>query len=359
MQGKDLFDAVKAIWEKNSTESLLIALGALGGGSGLLIFIRWAVIDRLTSVAKKTKSSLDDLAVDVVRRTHGFFIVFLAIYAASVFLKLEGDIPGLLSQGVVLAFLLQCAFWGNGVISFWLSLPEKTEKGDASAATTLRALAFLGRVVVWAVVLLLALANLGYNVTALMGGLGITGIAVALAVQKVLGDLLASISIVLDKPFAIGDYIIVGDLEGTVEQIGLKTTRVKSISGEQIVFSNSDLLGSRIRNYRKMSERRIKFSFGLTYQTTRQKLGRVPSLVKEIVDGQGDARFDRAHFKAFGDSSLDFEVVYYMTLSAYTAYMDTQHAINLALYEKFEKEGIEFAYPTRTIFVEGGEPVPS
>ena len=201
-------------------------------------------------------------------------------------------------------------------------------------------------------VALVALDTAGIDITALVAGLGVGGIAVALAVQNILGDLFASLSIVLDKPFVIGDFIIVGDMMGTVEHIGMKTTRVRSLSGEQLVFSNTDLLSSRIRNYKRMQERRALFRFGVTYQTSRDLLARIPEVVREVIEGRDETRFDRAHFAGFGDSSLDFEVVYYMLVPDYNAYMDTQQAVNLELVGRFEEIGIDFAYPTRTVFVE-------
>ncbi len=253
----------------------------------------------------------------------------------------------------MIGFLLQVALWGNAVISFWITrYMQKRMEEDAAAATSIGALRFVGKLLLWTFVLLLALDNLGIDVTALVTGLGIGGIAVALALQNVLGDLFASLSIVLDKPFVIGDFIIVGDFLGTVEHIGLKTTRLRSLSGEQLVFSNSDLLGSRIRNYKRMAERRIVFSFGVIYQTPHEKLARIPEMVREIIEAQEKARFDRAHFKAYGDSSLNFEVVYYVQVPDYLVYMDIQQAVNLELYRRFQEEGIEFAYPTRTLFIQ-------
>jgi len=167
----------------------------------------------------------------------------------------------------------------------------------------------------------------------------------------VLGDLFASISIVLDKPFVIGDFIIVGDMLGTVEHIGIKTTRVRSLFGEQLIFSNNDLLNSRIRNYKRMDERRIVFSIGVVYQTPYEKLSAIPGMVREIVEAQEQTRFDRAHFSKFGDFALIYEIVYYVKIPDYNAYMDIQEAINLEIYRKFQEQGIEFAYPTQTVFV--------
>jgi len=201
------------------------------------------------------------------------------------------------------------------------------------------------------VILLLALDNMGVDITALIAGLGIGGIAVALALQNVLGDLFASLSIVLDKPFVIGDFIIVDDLLGTVERIGLKTTRVRSLYGEQLVFSNSDLLNSRIRNYKRMFERRILFSIGVTYQTPHEKLATIPGIIREVIESQEQVRFDRAHFKEYGDSALKFEIVYYVLVPDYNTHMDIQQAINLAIVRRFEEEKIEFAFPTQTLYL--------
>jgi small-conductance mechanosensitive channel len=191
------------------------------------------------------------------------------------------------------------------------------------------------------------------NVTALITGLGIGGVAIALALQAVLGDLFASLSIVLDKPFVIGDFITVGEFAGTVEHVGLKTTRVRSLSGEQVIFSNSDLLNGRIRNFKRMSERRILFGVGVTYQTPLESLRKIPGMIRAIVEGQSKTRFDRCHFKGFGDSSFDIETVYFVLDPDYAVYMDIQQAINFEIIRQFTAEGITFAYPTRTLFVAG------
>jgi small-conductance mechanosensitive channel len=212
---------------------------------------------------------------------------------------------------------------------------------------------FVMRLVVWTAVLLVLLDNLGVDITALVAGLGVGGIAVALAAQNILGDLFASLSIVLDKPFVVGDFIAIGEFLGSVEHVGLKTTRLRSLSGEQVVFSNADLLGSRVRNYGRMFERRVLFSLGVTYQTPPDKMRRIPVMIREIVESQDRVRFDRAHFQGFGDFALLFEVVYYVLSREYNVHMDIQQSINMTLLERFAAEGIEFAYPTQTVFVSG------
>ena len=161
----------------------------------------------------------------------------------------------------------------------------------------------------------------------------------------------ASFSIVLDRPFVIGDFIIVDDYLGTVEHIGLKTTRVRSLSGEQLVFSNADLLRGRVRNYKRMYERRVVFSIGVVYQTPYEKLKQIPTLIQEIIEAQEHVHFDRAHFRQYGPYSLDFEIVYWVKNPDYNVYMNIQQAINLAIFQRFEKEQIEFAYPTQSLYI--------
>ncbi|MGH8720972.1 MAG: mechanosensitive ion channel family protein, partial [Burkholderiales bacterium] len=258
----------------------------------------------------------------------------------------------LLESIAMVALVAQFAVWANMLVLRWLALrAEAARATDPAGATTVSLLGFIARVVVWALALLIALDQLGFNVTALVAGLGIGGIAVALAVQNVLGDLFASMAIVLDKPFQVGDFIIVGDKPGTVEKVGLKTTRVKSLWGEQLVFANAQLLNSQISNYKRMQERRIAFAVGVTYETPLEKLRAIPGWLKAAVGAQPDLRFDRAHFKEYADFALIFETVYHVLSPDYNLYMDRQQAINLAIYGKFEAEGVQFAYPTRTLYL--------
>jgi len=207
------------------------------------------------------------------------------------------------------------------------------------------------RAVVWFVALLLVAQNLGYDITALIAGLGIGGIAVAFALQGILSDIFASFSIYFDRPFQTGDFIIVGNEMGTVKHIGLKSTRIQTLQGEELVMSNKELTEARIHNHKKMERRRIGFRFGVVYDTPTKKLRQIPQMVKDIIATQESVDVDRVHFTEFGDFSLNFQVMYYMNTPNYTAYMDTQQAINLAIKEKFEQEGIEFAYPTQTVYV--------
>lgn len=207
-------------------------------------------------------------------------------------------------------------------------------------------------VVIWILGIIFLMDNLGYNVKTLLAGLGVGGIAIALAAQAVLGDLFSYFVIFFDRPFEIGDYVVVGDKNGTIEYIGIKTTRIRTLSGEQLVCSNTDLTNSRLHNFKRMERRRIVFTLGVTYQTSHQQLSEIPGLVKGIIDSKPMLQFDRGHFSGYSDFKLVFEFVYYVNDSDYAVYMDNQQAVYLEIFEAFEKRSIEFAYPTQTLFVE-------
>lgn len=322
----------------------------------ILHFTRRLLIHRFTLWSRKTETRLDDFVVDILKHTRFLFLLVIAFYAGMQYLELPSKPTRLIAHITIIALLVQVALWGNRGIALWLSnYLERHKDSDAASATTMSVLGFIARVVLWSVLLLMILDNLGFNITALVASLGVGGIAVALALQNILGDIFASLSIAMDKPFVIGDFIIVDDILGTVEYIGLKTTRLRSLGGEQIVFSNADLLKSRIRNYKRMYERRLVFTFGVIYQTSHEKLKRIPVIVRQIIESLEKTRFDRAHFKEYGDSSLNFEVVYFVRDPDYNIYMDIQQAINLSIFEHFANEGIDFAYPTRTLYFAGGD----
>ncbi|HEX6058783.1 MAG TPA: mechanosensitive ion channel family protein, partial [Gemmatimonadaceae bacterium] len=315
------------------------------------------VADRLASRARRTTTDIDDLGVELVGRTRAYFILALALSAGAHLLVLPARVLAAVRVVTILATLFQLAVWGTTLIDYALRRYAARDPEHAGANKMMVGVAgFLLRALLWGVILLLALENLGFDVTALVAGLGIGGVAVALAVQNVLGDLLAAMAIVADKPFVVGDFIILDGYMGTVEHIGMKTTRLRSLGGEQIVIGNADLLGSRIRNYKRMYERRILFTIGVTYDTPREKLERIPATIRAAVEAQEGVRFDRAHFFRFGDSSLDFETVYYVLSPDYTRYMDVQQAINLALVARFAEDGIEFAFPTRTLHLASAAP---
>lgn len=338
----------------NTLTAWAAALGIALAINLLVALFKRIVIGRLRDWSRRTSSVLDDALVDVVHRTRQWLVFFVAIYAGSRYLDLPERIDLVLKGAATIAAVIQIGLWGTALIRFWTGHTQRrTLTSDAAAATSLGAINFIGQLVVWSVLLLAALDNLGFNVTTLIAGLGVGGIAVALAAQNILGDLFASLSIVIDKPFVIGDFIVVDDFAGTVEYVGLKTTRIRSLGGEQIVFANSDLLGTRIRNFKRMRERRNVFRFGVLYDTTPEQLERIPDMVREAIEENENVRVDRVHFASFGESSYDFEVVYWLLDPDYTRYMDAQQAINLSLVRRFAGAGIEFAFPTRTLYVAG------
>jgi small-conductance mechanosensitive channel len=313
---------------------------------------RRLVIRRMERLAARTETEIDDYVVGTLRETRWLLLLLPAIYLGSLALDLSPKAREVTRSLAILSLLLQVALWALVSIDFWIERTRRRRGRDATSATLIGALRFIFKLVLWVVILLVALDNLGVNITALVTGLGVGGIAVALALQNILGDLLASLSIVLDKPFVIGDSITVGDFTGTVESVGLKTTRLRSVNGEQIIFPNGDLLQSRIRNWGRLAERRVVLAFGVVYATPPEQVERVPALVREVIEAQDLVRFDRAHLKALGASSLDFEVVYWVLSPDYTAHMDRQHAINLGLLRRFAEEGIDFAFPTQTLIME-------
>ncbi|MEX2583251.1 MAG: mechanosensitive ion channel family protein [Gemmatimonadota bacterium] len=324
----------------------------------LLGLIRSVLVRQVRRISEMTRTPWDDVLLNMIVQTRVWLLAALGLWSAGLVLDLPAPTMDVVATITILAILAQIGIWGATAIRSYVKIyGERNLQEDAAGVMTVRALGFLGSVALWTVILLVVLENLGIDVTALIAGLGIGGIAIALALQNVLGDLFASLSIVLDKPFVVGDFIIVGDLLGTVEHVGLKTTRVRSLSGEQLVFANSDLLTSRIRNFKRMFERRVVFAFGVEYGTPQEQLEWIPGAVREIVEALPDTRFDRAHFKEYGDSSLDFEVVYYVLEPDFNVYMDRQQSINLALYEQFGERDIAFAFPTRTLHVVPPQPL--
>ncbi len=335
----------------NEIRAWLIALGIAFGTLLVLRMVEQVLIVRIERLTQKTHTIIDDLIVGALRKTKLLFLFVVSAFVGALSLKLPAEVRGILWKVAIVAAIVQAGIWISAALTIWLENYRKGEE-DGGHRMTMGALSFLGRIALWATVVLLILDNLGVDVTALVAGLGIGGVAIALAVQNILGDLFASLSIVLDQPFVLGDFVVVGDLAGSVEHIGIKTTRIRSISGEQLVFSNADLLGSRIRNFGRMEQRRVVFSIGVTYQTPIDKLERIPALIRSAVEAQEQVRFDRSHFASYGDFSLNFETVYFVESSDYAKHMDILQAVNLRIYRSFADEGIEFAYPTQTLFLD-------
>ncbi len=342
-----------------TVEDWLLFVGALVTASLLLVAVRWAIRARLRRDDGRTLPWAEQVVDTVLERTRGYFLFAFALYLAARAVGWDERGLGWTASLLTIAALLQSGRWITGLIALWMAR-YRAEKltDDASSVTSMQAISVFAQVVVWAVIVLMLLDNLGVDVTTLVPGLGIGGIAIGLALQNILGDLFASLSIVIDKPFVIGDTLTIGEDSGTVEHIGLKSTRIRSLSGEQIVFSNGDLLRSRVRNFRRMTERRVVLAFGVTYATGYATFAAIPGLVRAAVGAVGadpdgaSLRFDRAHFKGFGASSLDVEAIYFVLDPTDGRFMDAQQAINLALVAAFEAHAIDFAFPTRTLILD-------
>lgn len=340
-----LYNPEMLIWMK--------AFGVFLGCALALFVMRWTAAAFVKQERTGKIPYLRTLLAAAARQTTVLFILAASLFLASRFVVISEQAEFWARLTALIVLLVQVGFWISGIIGFFLHRFEERHAEATGRITTLRAIAYVARILVFAVIFILILDVLpGVEVSALLASLGIGGIAVALAVQNILADLFASLSISLDKPFVIGDFIKVDSFLGVVEKIGLKTTRIKSLSGEQLVFSNADLLKSRIQNFKKMEQRRVPFTIGVTYQTSLEQLKKIPEIFKTVLATQDNVHFDRAHFKQYGAYSLDFEFVYYVHTPDYNTYMDIQQAVNLGLYQRFKEEGIEFAYPTQTLFVE-------
>jgi len=342
----------------NSMRQWATALAVALGAFLALLLVRVLLVGRFGAIAKRTTTEVDDILVELVARTRPYFLAAAALVFGSRFLVLPPTIDTYFSAAFALVLLVQCGLWGGAAVDLWIQRRAgmQTTRTDMASVTTIRALGIGVKVLLWIVVFITALDKFGVNVTTLVTGLGIGGVAIALAVQNVLGDLLAALSIILDKPFDVGDSIAVDQMQGTVERIGLKTTRVRSVSGEQIIISNSELLKSRIRNYKRQLDRRVVFTTDVTYDTPPEAIARIPGMIREVVATQQPVRFDRSHFTQYTDSALRIETVYFVLDADYTRYLDIQQTINLELLRRFKAEKIDFAFPTRTVVLDGPLP---
>jgi len=345
-----LLKILERLWFGAPLTQWALAAVALGGVYVALSVIQRVLVKRLGAFAARTETQWDDLAVEIVRRTTPYFLVVIAVYAATRVVPPSLEGARVLRVISVILVLLQAGVWGNALIGFAADhYSRRRASGDVGTRTTIQAVGYAGRFVLWMLLLITALQNFGINVTALVTGLGVGGIAIALAVQNILGDLFAALAIVLDQPFVVGDSIQVDNINGTIEHVGLKTTRIRSLSGEQVVISNADLLKSRIRNYQRMALRRVSFNIDLGFDTPPDKVASVPAIVRQIVEAQPLTRFDRCHLLSFADSGLRLEAVYYVLDPDYHKYADAQHAINLELLRHFQRDRIEFGFATRTL----------
>lgn len=337
----------------------IAAVLMFGGLVILAKIIQGVIVTRLQALSRKTNTDLDDVVIDAFNSVRNWVITLVAFYVSLQLFTL----PEWLNLGLTALVSFTVAWQAIEVVSSFVEygarrLLEKDEDGDGevdpNAATMSDLVKLIAKIVMWALGGIFILSNLGIEVTSLVAGLGIGGVAIAFALQGVLGDLFASFSIYFDKPFRVGDFIVVGADAGTVEKIGIKSTRIRTLQGEELVVSNAELTTSRVQNFKKMEERRGVVQFGVTYETPYDKVKGINDTVKNIFEQIGNARLDRVHFTSFGDSALLYEVVYFVNTSDYSVFMDVQQRFNHELMAAFAKDGIDFAYPTQTIYTKTG-----
>ena len=346
-----LTDPLRILFLGNSTIDWIITGILLVGSVVLLYGARFLAVRRFQRSADSTGSRTGDYALTFLYRTKFFFVLAIAFAVAHSHLALSSKVDQRIERVIIIAVGLQAMIWVNALAHYFVVAYMRRNANDGASITTMTALGYLGRVVLWFVILLIVLSYMGVRPAGLITGLGVSGIAVALAVQNILGDLFGALSIVLDKPFVVGDNIAVDGFEGTVENIGLKTTRLRSTAGEQIIISNADLLKSRIRNFKRMAERRVQFHVLVEYATPPALAAALPGELESIVAAQANVRFDRSHFKRFTDTGLEFETVYHVTTADYRTFMDAQQAINLAILRRFRGTRITFAAERPTVAV--------
>lgn len=347
-------DFLTRTYYHNTIQEYLIALGIIVIAFIAIKLLKNIFLVRLKRLTSHTRNHIDDYIIGSISRFGIPALYVLAVYVGLNYLTFTEKVQDILHIAVTVAITFYIIrFISSTILSLLQSYIRKRSDEDhgEDRVKQLGGIMLIINIIIWALGLIFLFDNMGFDVTAVIAGMGIGGIAIALAAQNILGDLFNYFVIFFDKPFEIGDFIIVDDKLGTIEYIGIKTTRVKSLSGEQLVFSNSDLTNSRIHNYKRMGTRRIVFKVGVIYETPYDKLNQIPGLLKSIVEEQeGKTVFDRAHFLAFGEYSFDFEVVHIVQSADFNYYMDVQQQINYRILEEFEKMGVKIAYPARTLW---------
>jgi small-conductance mechanosensitive channel len=351
----DIIAELAGIVQNNTLHAFIVAGGIVFATMAIFWLVRQVLLIRLRRASRKTTTSIDDLVVAVLSDIRFWCVLAVGITLGAQALNLPDGLSRLLRVAVVIIVGVQLLLTSRLVIDAVITRIIEKRRGsdgrpDPSLASGVGIIRFVSMLVLGVLLVLLVLANLGIEITPLLTGLGIGGIAIALAAQRILGDLFGSLTILFDKPFQVGDVIKVGEFVGSVEKIGVKTTRVRSVNGEMLVMTNTDLLESRLQNFQQMSERRVVGTLDLTYETSPAKLARVPALVQAIVESQQGTRFDRCHCRALASYSVQFEYAYFVCNADFMTHVRIQHAINLTLLETFAREQIEFAYPTSVQF---------
>ena len=344
-------DIIELVFLENRIVDYMIFVGLFLAAFGIIKIFQYFIIRRLKKWSEKTATTIDDFLLRIIQRLilplayFGAFYLSVNTLSLHPLLKKSIDIVGM---AILMVFAARAAL---SIMSYGFDRYFAKRGKDVTSDHSLTGILAVLKVIVWALAVVVFLDNLGFKISAVIAGLGIGGIAIALAAQAVLRDLFSYFSILFDRPFEIGDFIILDDYLGTIEHIGIKTTRIRSLGGEQVILSNTDLTSSRVRNYKRMGKRRVVFKLGVTYQTSLEQLKIMPGIIEKVIKDVKDTTFDRAHFFSYGDFSLVFEVVYYVMSRDYNIYMDIQQEINFDIKKEFDARDIVFAYPTQTLYL--------
>ncbi|MCD4693910.1 mechanosensitive ion channel family protein [bacterium] len=339
---------IQAFFLGNSLNSWLWSIVIFFAVLIALKIFKSIIVSRLKALSEKTKTQIDDIVIGAINNIHWPFYVMVSLYAGSFYINLDSIIDKAINYIFLISVVYYVIRFVESLIDYGVNVMIE-KKGGQEGVGIIKLGGSVVKIVIWVGAVVLILSNMGYNVTSLIAGLGIGGIAVALALQNVLGDLFSSLTILLDKPFKVGDFIVLGENYGTVERVGIKSTRIILLQGEELVVSNSELTNSQIRNFGKMNSRRIVFNIGVVYGIRPDLLEKIPEFLREIIEKNEKNRLERVHFKEFGDFSLIYEAIFYVNSPDYGEYMDIRQKINLDIARKFEKEEIDMAFPTQTI----------
>ncbi|MFH1286137.1 MAG: mechanosensitive ion channel family protein [Candidatus Magasanikbacteria bacterium] len=335
----------------NTAWDYTLALGVFIFSLVILKIFQVIILAKLRKLAKKTKTDVDDVLIDIFQHLTPPFYLIVSLYVMTNFLVLTGIVASVFKLFFVFALVFEAVRACQKLVVFGLEkyVKKSKENGGNSSDSLISAGKLMASIVLWSIGFILVLGNLGVDVTSLVASLGIGGIAIALAAQNILGDLFSSFSIYIDRPFEIGDTIVIGSDTGTVQRIGLKTTRLKTPRGEELIVSNKELTSVRVQNLKRMKKRKELFTLQVAYDTSNEKMKKIPAIVEEIITKIEGVQFDRCHFLAFNEFSLDFDVAYLVDTPEFKVFLDRKHEINLGIKKRFEKEGITFPYPTQQI----------
>ena len=341
-------DYLNLVVFQNSVKDYLIFLVIFVGLFLLFRFFRLVVIDRIKVFSEKTENDFDDFVIEAIEGISKFFYWFVAFYFASKFIFISEKFHLYLGKIFLLSITYELIVILNKFIDYWVH--KFSERKDKSSKAAFLALGRGAKWISWLLAFLFILSSFGVNITALITGLGIGGVAIAFALQGVLKDLFSYFTILLDKPVRIGDYIDVNGKKGTVKDIGLKTTRLEAVDGQEIVVANDILTSSVVDNYGKAKKRRVQVQYGIGYDTDVKTIKKLKKEIIKIIDKKDEVELSRCHLRNLSDSSMDFDIVYYISNREYNLYMDINEDINLKILELFEKNGVEIPYPTRTVY---------